>query len=384
MQSPDSSVGSSSYDLMMAAPAIANGGGASSTAAGAMGLRTGYIPVTEEYKALQEWATQYRDEITRGQSIAKKQMQHLIGKHNESTQEASGFRTANIAMMNELNLAKVMLQSERPTTQQILQEYTSSCQSLELSKGQLAHLAQRANEAAIAYGHKDEELKINALQHERTIRRMNEQATLDKDELRNKLQVSYQQCKHVVATAGKNQSQAQADIELILEENQYDKEKMRHEMQQFVDKGGDGVQQLRFCEDQYAHLQTAFTRLQEAETEGRKSNVVLEEHLEWTQAQFEYGEEQVAKLWHGNQLGHEVLSSLRMEYENQCNHYAQEVRVVSEANSSQTLKTFEGRIEGLAAELMQEKLKSKFQDEEIQDMQFELEDRDGQLLEMQK
>ena len=66
--------------------------------------------------------------------------------------------------MNELNLAKVMLQSERSTAQQILQEYTSSCQSLELSKGQLAHLAQRANEAAIAYGYKDEELNINALQ----------------------------------------------------------------------------------------------------------------------------------------------------------------------------------------------------------------------------
>ena len=45
--------GSSSHDLMMAAPAIANGGGASSTAAGAMGLRTGYITVTEACKALQ-------------------------------------------------------------------------------------------------------------------------------------------------------------------------------------------------------------------------------------------------------------------------------------------------------------------------------------------
>ena len=73
-----------------------------------------------------------------------------------------------------------------------------------------------------------------------------------------------------------------------------------------------------------------------------------------------------------------------MEYENQCNHYAQEVRVVSEANSSQALKTFEGRIEGLAAELMQDKLKSKFQDTEIQDMHIELEDRDGQLRQMQK
>ena len=125
--------------------------------------------------------------------------------------------------MNGLNLAKMLIQSERSPTQQIPQEYTSSCQILELSKGQLAHLAQRANEAAIAYEFKDEERKINALQHESAIRRMNEQATLGKDELRNKLQVSYQQCKHVVDTAGKNQSQAQADIELILEENKYEK-----------------------------------------------------------------------------------------------------------------------------------------------------------------
>ena len=99
---------------------------------------------------------------------------------------------------------------------------------------------------------------------------MNEQATLDKDELRKQLHASYQQCKHVVATAGKNQSQAQADIELILEDTQYAKEQMRHAMQQFVDKGGADVQQLRVCEDQCAHLQTALTRLQEAETEGRR------------------------------------------------------------------------------------------------------------------
>ena len=137
---------------------------------------------------------------------------------------------------------------------------------------------------------------------------------------------------------------------------------MRHEIQQLVGKGGAGVQQLRFCEDQHTHLQTALTRLQEAETEGRNGNVVLEEHLEWTQAQFEYGEEQVAKLWHGNQLGHEVLMSLRMECGSQCNHYAQEVRAVSEANSSQTLKTCDGRIGGMAAELMQENVKPNFQD----------------------
>ena len=72
-----------------------------------------------------------------------------------------------------------------------------------------------------------------------------------------------------------------------------------------------------------------------------------------------------------------------MEYENQCNNYAQEVRVASEANSSHSLKTFEGRIGGLAAELMRDKLKSKLQEEDIHDMHIKLEDRDGQLLQMQ-
>ena len=100
-----------------------------------------------------------------------------------------------------------------------------------------------------------------------------------------------------------------------------------------VGKGGAGVQQLSFCENQYTHRQTASTRLQAADTEGRHSNAVLEDHLEWTQAQFGYGEEQVAELWRGHQLGHEVLSSLRMECETNCNNYAQEARAVSAANS---------------------------------------------------
>ena len=91
---------------------------------------------------------------------------------------------------------------------------------------------------------------------------------------------------------------------MVLEEHHHDKETMRHTMRQFVDKGGACVQQLRFCENQYTQLQTAFTRLQEADTEGRTDNAVLEGNLEWAQAQFKYGEEQVAKLWRSNQLGH--------------------------------------------------------------------------------
>ena len=143
MQSPGSSMGSSAHDLMMAALAIANGGGASIAVACVMGLRTGYIPATEEYKALQQWASQHRDEVAREQSIAKTQMGHLIGNHNESRHDANKFRRETITLENELNLARVLLQSERSTSQQILQGYGSSCHSLELSRAQLAHLAQK-------------------------------------------------------------------------------------------------------------------------------------------------------------------------------------------------------------------------------------------------
>ena len=66
-------------------------------------------------------------------------------------------------------------------------------------------------------------------------------------------------------------------------------------MQHCVDEGGAGVHQLRLCEKQYAHLPTASTRFQEAETEGRQSIVVLEEHLEWAQAHFVCGDCSEAK-----------------------------------------------------------------------------------------
>ena len=87
------------------------------------------------------------------------------------------------------------------------------------------------------------------------------------------------------------------------------------------------MRQLVICDNQYTNLQAALTQLQEAETEGRTDNSVLQNSLECMQAQFKHGEEEVAKLWHYNIRGHEVLSSLSTEYEHQCNHYAQEVRV---------------------------------------------------------
>ena len=45
------------------------------------------------------------------------------------------------------------------TNEMILGEYGASCKSLELARKQLAHLAERANEAAMSYGIKDDELK---------------------------------------------------------------------------------------------------------------------------------------------------------------------------------------------------------------------------------
>ena len=163
------------------------------------------------------------------------------------------------------------------------------------------------------------------------------QADSDNTELERRLHVSYSQCQHIVARATENQNRAHAKITTILEENRRDKEKMRNSMQEFVTQGVADVQQLVFCETQYAQLQTAVTRLQEAETEGRMGNTVLQYNLEWAQALFKYGEEDVSKLWQCNKLGHEVLSSLSTEYEHQCNHYGQEVRVVSEANSPRTV-----------------------------------------------
>ena len=88
-------------------------------------------------------------------------------------------------------------------------------------------------------------------------------------------------------------------------------------------------------------------------------------------------------MWQCNKLGHEVLSSLRTEYENQCNHYAQEVRVVSEANSSRTVKKFEEQAEALMTDVMDERLTHKLMGDEIEDTKLDIGDSDGQLIQLQ-
>ena len=117
MQSPDSSLGSSSYDLLMAAPATTTGRGASSSAIGMIDPRIGYIPVVEEYveeyNVLKEWADNYRDQTRREQATAMAQMRHLVGANNEYKMEASECRQDNFCMQNELHHAKMLMQSER-------------------------------------------------------------------------------------------------------------------------------------------------------------------------------------------------------------------------------------------------------------------------------
>ena len=67
----------------------------------------------------------------------------------------------------------------------ILGEYGESCRSLELARQQLAHLAERANQSAMAYEYKDDELKRSALENQKLIIAMNEKADAERAELEN-------------------------------------------------------------------------------------------------------------------------------------------------------------------------------------------------------
>ena len=215
MQSPDSSLASSTDIIMTAAPATLSGAtGASGTAFGTFDPRTGHISIAEEYKALKEWATQQQANATRENALAKAQMQHLISVVGEGKKEMN-------TMKSEIDQAKAMIQTDvsktqheasvlaaaqgkyanfwnecemksankdaqynlamqkwreeihtaNQTNEKILGEYGTSCKSLELARKQLAHLAERANEAAMAYGFKDDELKRNALENQKADKR---------------------------------------------------------------------------------------------------------------------------------------------------------------------------------------------------------------------
>ena len=92
-----------------------------------------------------------------------------------------------------------------------------------MAHSQLAHLADRANDAARAYEFKDDELNGSTLEHDNKAYAMNQQADLGKPELENRLHTSYQQCQLVMDKSVESQSQAHDAITATLEENQRDK-----------------------------------------------------------------------------------------------------------------------------------------------------------------
>ena len=59
----------------------------------------------------------------------------------------------------------MLMQSERNSAQSVYHEYSESYRRLEMAQRQLAHLADRANDAARAYEFKDDELKRSTLEH---------------------------------------------------------------------------------------------------------------------------------------------------------------------------------------------------------------------------
>ena len=109
-------------------------------------------------------------------------MRHLVGASNEFKMEASEYRQDNFCMENELNQAKMLMQSERNSAQSVYHEYSESHRRLEMAHSQLAHLADRSNDAARAYAFKDAELTRSAPGNEHTVCAINRRAELGKTE----------------------------------------------------------------------------------------------------------------------------------------------------------------------------------------------------------
>ena len=96
-------------------------------------------------------------------------MEHLIGVVTDSKRETSEYQQESVLTRSELGQAEALIQAEQSSAQLLLPEYAASHRSLQLANKQLAHLAQRANEATLAYEFNDDELKRNALANEKVI-----------------------------------------------------------------------------------------------------------------------------------------------------------------------------------------------------------------------
>ena len=83
--SPDSSMGSSSNDMVMTAmPAVQNYGSANDAAfggvaSGADELRTGRFLFQTEFRQLQNWAQQFKVEAERRSATSEAQVKHMTG-----------------------------------------------------------------------------------------------------------------------------------------------------------------------------------------------------------------------------------------------------------------------------------------------------------------
>ena len=147
-------MGSSSHDLLMAAAlALTKFTCAIGCDASAMVPYTGQISVTEEYKALKEWANNYRDQTTRESSLAKAQMQHLIGVLSESKQGNDEYYRATTYLNAELVQVKASAQSEVSTAQTKLKQLWQGCESRSAIKEEVyqPNLATYQSEAQSAH-----------------------------------------------------------------------------------------------------------------------------------------------------------------------------------------------------------------------------------------
>ena len=77
-----------------------------------------------------------------------------------------------------------------------------------MANQQLTHLAERANQAAVACGYKDDELKRTALENQVLIQTVSEKAEAEKAELERRLHLSMQQCQRMAQRANEDDARA--------------------------------------------------------------------------------------------------------------------------------------------------------------------------------
>ena len=93
-------------------------------------------------------------------------------------------------------------------------------------------------------------------------------------------------------------------------------------------------------------------------------------------------------MWQMNARGHEAYACVRNEYATQCERYAEEIKTVSEANSSQAVRRIELQAtRGIRDEVVSEKLHTALLGDELVELRAEfkaeLGGRDNHIIHMQ-